>query len=378
MRCIVLLAMLGSLPVLDVEAANVDVNCNKGQTIGAALAQLNPHGPNTVNVRGTCAEVVDIGHFERLTLRGKGAAVIAAPLDVSKWSLVIHNSREILVRALTVGSVGGISADLSDCLDCQIHDSTMEGHTSVDASRVLFMRDTFRANGGFAAVAIYDSSLANIVNCSVEPGSEPTAGGVLAATGSSVQVGGTDIRGFPVGIMVDRAYLTLANLSAPFYNYAGDPVGDPDQTVVIESSAPGGWSIQGNRASVIGVGPVARLGGDGSAGGGILVNANSTVTVGAGAEVTHSNGVGVMAMNGSHVELMGGARIVETSGNGLVVVNNSTATGGGSGTVEISGSSAQDVFCDATSLLSKVNQIVATKVTCPNQNNGLTAPLPTP
>ncbi len=376
MRCIVLLAVLGSLSVLDGEAATVDVNCNKGQTIGAALAQLNPHGPNIVNVRGTCAEAVDVGHFERLTLRGRGGAAIAAPLDAGKASLHIHNSREVLVRDLTVGSAGGVSADLTDCRDCQVHGSTMDGHVSVDVSRVLFLRCTLRANGAFAAIAIYDSSLANIVNCSVEPGSAPKAWGVLVATGSSLQMGGTDVRGFPVGITVSRAYLTLGNLSVPFANYAGNPVGDPDQTVVIESSALGGWSIEANHGSVIAVGGVARLGRDGTAGGGIRVNVNSAVTLQAGAEIAGSYGVGVMAMNGSHVELMGGARIVGTTGNGLVLVNNSTATGGGSGSVEISGSSAQDVFCDATSLLSGTSRIAATKVTCPNQNNGPTVPLP--
>ena len=61
-----------------------------------------------------------------------------------------------------------------------------------------------------------------------------------------------------------------------------------------------------------------------------------------------------------------------------VVVNNSTATAQGSGTAEISGSTAQDVFCDSTSVVSNVSQISAQKITCPNQIPGPTVPLPTP
>jgi hypothetical protein len=89
-----------------------------------------------------------------------------------------------------------------------------------------------------------------------------------------------------------------------------------------------------------------------------------------------------MVSDGSHLGITGGARIIGTRGNGLVVVNNSTATAHPAfpdlgARVEISGSLAQDVFCDATSVVSGTSQLAGvTKVTCPNQNPEETVPLP--
>lgn len=91
---------------------------------------------------------------------------------------------------------------------------------------------------------------------------------------------------------------------------------------------------------------------------------------------------GIMVSDGSHLGITGGARIVDSRGNGLVVVNSSTATAHPDFPdlgvhVEVSGSLAQDIFCDATSVVSGTSQVTgATKITCPNQNPGETVPLP--
>jgi len=57
----VLVTLLASFVFASVaNAATVNVNCNKHGKIGPVLNILNPQGPNTINVTGTCKETI---HF---------------------------------------------------------------------------------------------------------------------------------------------------------------------------------------------------------------------------------------------------------------------------------------------------------------------------
>jgi hypothetical protein len=158
------------------------------------------------------------------------------------------------------------------------------------------------------------------------------------------------------------------------------PGSRPDATVVVENNAWSGVEVGGASTASI---PVARIRNNGV---GVVAGGNSRVSTGAeegfgpGAEISDNASIGVMVKDGAHADVGSGTRILRTAGNGLVVVNNSTAAGPPSSTApatRIDGSTAQDVFCDATSIVSNAARIAATKVTCPNLNGGPHVPLPT-
>jgi hypothetical protein len=304
-----------------------------------------------VNLRGTCIERVEIRGFESLTLRGKPTAVIAEPSSGNAAApLQVFRSRNVVVRDLTVQGRSA-AVFMVNCEECRVQGSTIEGLTILGAmNSVLFLKNVLHGNDGFAAFAAFDNSTAQIVDCSFDPGTGSPWWGVAAFKGSVVSIGGSSIRGFGIGIGVSGgAHLSLEPISVPG--------SDPETAVLVENS----WfrGIDVTAGSTAYISSIARLHGNGEAG-----------------------RAGIMAGDGSHVEIIGGARIVDTRGNGLVVVNNSTATANPAfpdlgSRVEITGSGAQDIFCDATSVVSGTDQITgATKITCPNLNPGQTVPLP--
>ena len=339
-----LMVALGCVTAMRVEAATIDVNCSKGQTIGAALASLDRHRPNTVNVRGTCIERVDIHGFESLTLlREADRGDRRAPSRKRRGTLAgLQIQERSRARPHGAGEVGGgLHGQLREC---RVQGSTIEGLTILGAmNSVLFLKNVLHGNDGFAAFAAFDNSTAQIVDCSFDPGTGSPWWGVAAFKGSVVSIGGSSIRGFGIGIGVSGgAHLSLEPISVPG--------SDPETAVLVENS----WfrGIDVTAGSTAYISSIARLHGNGEAG-----------------------RAGIMAGDGSQVEIIG-ARIVDTRGNGLVVVNNSTATAHPAfpdlgSRVEITGSGAQDIFCDATSVVSGTDQITgATKITCPNLNPG--------
>jgi hypothetical protein len=350
MKRLVLLVVLGSLAVLDAEAATVNVNCDQGQTINTALAQLKRHGPNSVNVRGTCTEWIDIRNFDQLTLKGRPGAVIALPSTPRPTPntavFQVFNSRDVVIRDLTLQQ--GLL--IVNCGECRVEGSTVQRVTLVSggANTLTFLRDVFQSNGSYAAFASYDNSHSNIGDCTLEPGDGGGAWwGIQMAAGSVVHIAGTTIRGFGNGIGVS----TGADLQV----FGSFPGSGPDRTVVIENNWYRGIDVSGG--STAGIGEFARIENNGDGLGGR---------------------VGVMVREGSYVGITGtasGARIAGTAGNGLAALSNSTVTV--SAPIEIAGSQAQDVFCDPTAVINGGSNITgATKVTCPNLNSGMEYPLP--
>jgi hypothetical protein len=376
MRPILILALLWPLSATGLRAATVTVDCDRGETIGRALARiswLNRLQANTVNVRGTCVESVEIRNFERLTVAGVGAAAIRGPSDATP-ELSIANSQDVIVRDLTIGSAGGTSLQIANCQDCEVRGSTIEGLALLYGSgTALFFDDVLHANGSFAALGSYDHIRVVMVDCTVEPGSGWIWAGVNSE--SIIHLSGSTVRGFGVGIAVSNgAKLTLSDRQSLV------PGSGPDATVVVENNAWSGVEVSGASTASI---PVARIRNNGV---GVVASGNSRVLTGAeegfgpGAEISDNASIGVMVKDGAHADVGSGTRILRTAGNGLVVVNNSTAAGPPSSTApatRIDGSTAQDVFCDATSIVSNAARIAATKVTCPNLNAGPHVPLPT-
>ena len=103
------------------QAATLNVNCNAqaGQlhTIAGALKLLNPSGPNTINVSGSCNENVLIQSFQNLTLNAISGASITDASRGAAFVVDIKDSTDVTLQGFTIngGDVGVFCGDLSVC-----------------------------------------------------------------------------------------------------------------------------------------------------------------------------------------------------------------------------------------------------------------------
>ncbi len=172
-------------------AVNLTVNCDrkgvtwKGLTsINAALTLLNPQGPNTLTVYGTCNENVVIWRFNQLTLRGKSGATINDASGGTGSVVYIGESTEIEVQGFTIN--GGTWAVMCDDFTvCRLDGNTIQGASGVGIqvgmSRATIGANTIQNNGIGVAV--------------IESGFVRTTGGLIVqqnqADGVLVDYGGT-------------------------------------------------------------------------------------------------------------------------------------------------------------------------------------------
>src|SRR5271169_3938024 len=101
------------------QAANLTVNCDKEETIHKALklvATLNPGGPNTITVSGSCKENLVIEGFDRLTLTTKSGASISDHSNGALPVVYIHDSQSFTLQGFTIN--GG--ADGIDCVGASV------------------------------------------------------------------------------------------------------------------------------------------------------------------------------------------------------------------------------------------------------------------
>jgi len=121
-----------------VHAAGVNVNCDRGDTIQAALKQLTPAGPNRVNVSGTCKENVKINALDRLLLIANPSASIVDPSGGVNDPIDIIGSRDVTVQGFVIkgGDVGIFCVAQSSC-------STMNNKVQ---------------GAGFAGIGVYQGS----------------------------------------------------------------------------------------------------------------------------------------------------------------------------------------------------------------------------
>lgn len=139
-------------------AANVTVGCPGGTpgdypSITAALAALDPQGPHTITVTGTCTENILINQRERLTIEapaGQTATIVAAGPFVSalearhslgltlrnlivrsnRSSIALFNNSTATITAVTVENTTGVALDLVGA------DVTVGGFNAADAVTV--------------------------------------------------------------------------------------------------------------------------------------------------------------------------------------------------------------------------------------------------
>ncbi len=153
MRRILLLAVI--LIPLFANASNITVNCNLPAPfgrIGSALKFINPLGPNTVTVTGTCKENLVIRGFDRLTLIAKPGASITDASGGQQWAVVfVTDSRRVSIQGFTI-SGGKVGVRCEDYSLCRFSGNTFTGTTQrgvdLNDSDVSFSGDIIQNNAG--------------------------------------------------------------------------------------------------------------------------------------------------------------------------------------------------------------------------------------
>ena len=146
--------LLVCLPLF-ANAANVTVNCNLPAPLGKiniALKYMNPAGPNTITVIGTCKENVYIQGFDRLTLIAKPGAVITDASGGQQWAVVyISDSRRISIQGFTI-SGGNVGVRCENFSFCRFSGNTFTGTAQrgvdINDSDATFSGDIFQNNSG--------------------------------------------------------------------------------------------------------------------------------------------------------------------------------------------------------------------------------------
>ena len=137
-RVFVLLGLLVLFPTV-VTATNVSVDCDAGGSINTALASLDPVGPHTITVTGTCTENVNINLRNQITIQapdGQTATIQAS--NPPGNSITISGSKQIVLNRLIIrGGRNGVSINQGSVVN--IHNSTIAENNAVG---ILFTQST--------------------------------------------------------------------------------------------------------------------------------------------------------------------------------------------------------------------------------------------
>ena len=178
-KCLIastLVLLLGSAA----QAGTLWVNCGAKAgftSIGAALKvlQVEPQGPNTINVLGACHENLLIRNMDWLTISGSNGASITDASAGAADVVDIRNAR-VTIIGMTIDGLNSVSYDTIDCE--QASQCTLTGNI---------------LQGGGDVVGVYNLSSAHIVGGVIQNG---TSDGIFAF--GDVVAAGVMIQGNPV------------------------------------------------------------------------------------------------------------------------------------------------------------------------------------
>jgi len=152
--------------VLGLTAHAIDLNVYCGQkrfpnSINAALKLLNPEGPNTLTVFGTCNENVLIAGFNRLTLRTTKGATINDASGGTDVTVYIDTST-VALQGLTING-GVVGVNCYNLSVCRFDGNTVQGASVAgiqfgSQSRGAFGANTIQNNGIYGLVLIESCS----------------------------------------------------------------------------------------------------------------------------------------------------------------------------------------------------------------------------
>jgi hypothetical protein len=293
-------------------------------------------------------------------------------------------SRSVTVDGLTIHSsasaLGAIGIG-QNSTDVRLRNLTIDGAATFgieifEGSQVSLAAVTAR-DPGFAALAALDLSDVHIEQSLFE---ETTNGGshdgIFVGSGH-VTIQSTTIRDMQVGIGINsHGSVDIQSFNSYF------PVVRPNDVVI---DNPAGSNFQGVQLTrgTLGLGDTKlRIRNAGEPFGGssaaISASEDSTVTDGNGnLVITGSQGQGLIVINNSHASL-GGSSITGGNHGGLVVTNLSSVSLLSNGLQTLFGGNATDVFCDSNSLITGTARFAGVPSTnCANLSPGDTVvPLP--
>ncbi len=184
------------------QGATVKVRCGASTSgINSALSRLDPTGPNTVIVSGTCRENVVIQSFDRLNLQAApSGANINDMSGGNDPTIAILDSQRVALQGFTVngGSPGILCGDNSLCRFSQ---NTVQGAADngiiVSRSKSSFVGDVIQ-NNPFRGLVLREQSTAVISGVTLQGNSNAGAdvhdGSFLYSFGATVQNNGFGLR----------------------------------------------------------------------------------------------------------------------------------------------------------------------------------------
>ena len=224
---------------LTAQAANLNVYCGQKRppnSINAALKLLNPQGPNTLIVYGTCKENVVITSFDNLTLQAaSGGASINDASEGNDYVLFIQDSTRINIQGFTIN--GGAGVICYDYSVCRFTGNTIQGSggTGVYLTRSRgTLTNNIIQNNADTGLSIFSTQLVSSGNTI-----QSNAGfGVFVNQSSYLAAVGSTIRGnSSVGVQV------LNN--STFYMAGGNTITENEYS---------GVTVQGASAAIFGNG----------------------------------------------------------------------------------------------------------------------------
>jgi hypothetical protein len=388
-------------------AATVSVNCNSPKpgtfpSITAALASLNPAGPNLITVQGTCKENVFIGYYQNLTVQSAPGQTAVVENAANPANIVIQafGCRGLVLQNLVIrgGSVGLLINQASEAViqNLVLKDNTSDGLVAQINSTLGVDSGKFINNGGngLTVAAMSNATLASspgatilfsgnagngidvdAASLQVNFGAihvDHNAGAALAAfNGQLLMFGGSSSSGgsvfqdngegidlfdtssarfFGTNLIQNNGEVGLQVVNGSSVDFLGQtlPDGTASATTIQGHSGPGVNVVRSSAATFDGPHLIRR---NGSASdelrSGIRVE-HSNITMENGATVAGNTGPGIVAGEGSTVNVLANAVIRNNTEDGVLMTIQSNA--GFTQPISIVGNGGASISCDTTSV----------------------------
>ena len=196
------------------QAANLNVNCDKRESVSQALrllAKTHPQGPNKITVAGACNENLVIQSMDRLTLITENGASITDSSNGSLAVMDIEDSQKVTVQGFTInGGAQGILCNTASL--CYLTGNTIQGPgrfglnivrgsraflesnviqnwgrgAFITGAQVFSSNDVFQFNGGSGIAVLIGSYFESLKSTFDNNGDGIEAAGVLFLSGGTV------------------------------------------------------------------------------------------------------------------------------------------------------------------------------------------------
>lgn len=166
------------------QAVTATVDCNRGPLgkISTFLKVMNPQGPNTLKISGTCRENIAVNSFDRLTLIANPGAVLQDTSNGEQPVVSIYDSRRVSIQGFTIsGGYTGVACN--DGSLCRLTGNTIKGGVRAGV-------EFNRSNGSLSGDVLQDNgSYGLVVGASIVTASGLTVQGT-AGSGIGVENSG--------------------------------------------------------------------------------------------------------------------------------------------------------------------------------------------